>query len=224
MAPSNDLAIDGVRLETIPTRAPDGRYLVDAEGLRPGVYVDVLAGETQVKKGLLAIRGYFADTLSTAYPGDAWHVSVGDREFGIQLRHVRFPLPFTLSLSSFNMKEHPGTRMPADYSSDIVVLQGEIEQPVRIWMNNPLRRDDYVVYQASYGPDKAVSGPYYTSLAVSRNPSDQWPLWACILAGFGMVLHFCMRLLRYITSEQKNTARTRAESQRAAVSATEMTS
>jgi hypothetical protein len=37
-----------------------------------------------------------------------------------------------------------------------------------------------------------------------KNPSDQWPLWSCIVIGIGLVVHFGTKLLRYA---QKQAAR-----------------
>ena len=69
-------------------------------------------------------------------------------------------------------------------------------------MNQQLRTDGYVVYQASWGPSNARPGdPLYSSLAVSRNPSDKYPLIACIVIALGLITHLSRKLGKYIRSE-----------------------
>ena len=41
----------------------------------------------------------------------------------------------------------------------------------------------------------------FSVFAVVRNPSDQWPLYACIVIAAGMLMHFGRKLLRYVRSE-----------------------
>ena len=36
-----------------------------------------------------------------------------------------------------------------------------------------------------------------------NNPSDQWPVWATIMAAAGMGLHFCMKLAEAITRSSR---------------------
>ena len=66
-------------------------------------------------------------------------------------------------------------------------------------MNEPLRYKGYVLFQSGWGDRPAK----YTVLAVVRNPSDQWPLYACIVITLGLVIHFSRNLLRYIQREAR---------------------
>ncbi len=66
-------------------------------------------------------------------------------------------------------------------------------------MNKPLRKHGLVVYQTSWGPQDEPEGTrLFSVLSVVFNPSDQWPLWACIVIGIGMLIHFCAALVRYV--------------------------
>lgn len=130
-----------------------------------------------------------------------WTIELEDGgAIGVSLRHRRYPLPFILRLDDFHHEFHPGTRTARVYRSDVTVLpfQGA---PVtqRIEMNEPLRRNGIVAFQASYGPAEAGPGEtMYSVFAVVRNPSDSWPLISCIVIAIGLVWHFGLALVRHI--------------------------
>lgn len=127
-----------------------------------------------------------------------WVVEVEGRRFALELRHKTFPMPFGLHLDKFIKEDHPGTTMAAAYMSDVTKIEGDDLQGLRIQMNEPLRHKGHVVFQSGYGPQDPEPGePLYSVFSVVRNPSDQWPLWSCIIVGFGMLLHFGIKLFRF---------------------------
>ncbi|MBR1569150.1 MAG: cytochrome c biogenesis protein CcsA [Bacteroidales bacterium] len=72
-------------------------------------------------------------------------------------------LPFRIRLDSFAIDYHPGSKMPSDYSSDVVFLpEGKA---VHISMNNIGKYKGYRFYQADYDEDGKGS-----ILAVSHDP------------------------------------------------------
>jgi len=128
-----------------------------------------------------------------------WTVTAGDERIGVSLRNQRYPLPYTVRLEDFHHEFHPGTRMARVYRSDVTVVDDSTEHSQRIEMNEPLRRGGVIMFQASYGPPDARPGqPMYSVFAVVQNPSDQWPLYSCIVIGIGLVWHFSRKLLLYI--------------------------
>lgn len=134
-----------------------------------------------------------------------WTIEVeGGPPIGVGLRHKRYPLPFTVRLEDFHHEFHPGTRMARVYRSDVTVIAGADEHGQRIEMNEPLRRDGVIAFQASYGPPDAGPGArMYSVLAVVQNPSDQWPLISCIVIAIGLSLHFGTALVAYIRREAR---------------------
>jgi cytochrome c biogenesis protein ResB len=133
-----------------------------------------------------------------------WTFEVGGRRFALDLRHERYPMPFNLRLDQFTKLEHARTTLPRHFSSDVTVTESGIPRSVHIKMNEPLRDEGLVVYQASWGPPDARPGePLYSTLAVVRNPADQYPLYACIVIATGLILHFGRKLFRYIRIEAK---------------------
>ncbi|MFH0944071.1 MAG: cytochrome c biogenesis protein ResB [Planctomycetota bacterium] len=130
-------------------------------------------------------------------------LTVSGRPFTVQLRRKLIPLGFDLKLEKFTMSEHPGTMMARDYRSRVTAADGGLEQTVEIKMNEPLRYGDYILYQSSYGPQPPIPNmPMFTVLSVASNPSDQWPLWSCVVIAIGLVLHYVMKLLKYTRSQQ----------------------
>jgi hypothetical protein len=77
--------------------------------------------------------------------------------------------------------------------------------PVRIFMNNPLRRDGHVVYQTQFGQDPR-NKRYYSVFEIGRNPSDAWPEWSCYVIAVGLLLHFGRKLLGYIRAQARQRA------------------
>lgn len=129
-------------------------------------------------------------------------VQVGGKRYGIGLRHESYAMPFTIALDDFVKEDHPRISMAKSFSSDVKVIEDGSERAVKISMNEPLRAQGLVVYQASWGPSNARPGdPLFSSLAVVQNPADQYPLYACIVIAIGLSLHFSRKLIRYMRSE-----------------------
>jgi hypothetical protein len=133
-----------------------------------------------------------------------WTVRVGDVDWMIDLRRERYPMPFTVVLDVFTKTEHPRTTMASSFSSDVTVIEGPSSRPVKIEMNEPLRDQGLVLYQASWGPSNARPGDaLFSTLSVVRNPADQYPLYACIVIACGLTLHFSRKLGKYMRTEAR---------------------
>jgi len=134
-----------------------------------------------------------------------WTVSVGGTDWTVDLRHQLYPMPFTIGLDVFTKEDHPRTNMPSMFSSDVIVTEPQISpRPVKIAMNEPLRSQGLVLYQASWGPSNARPGdPLFSTLSVVQNPADQYPLYACIVIAIGLLLHFSRKVLAYVRTEAR---------------------
>jgi len=129
-------------------------------------------------------------------------LQVNGRPFTFDLRKQRYPLGFEVRLDKFTKSEHPGTTMARDYRSKVTTRDAGVEQTVEIMMNEPLRYKEFIFYQSGYGPqDPASREPVYSVLSVVSNPSDQWPLWSCVVISFGLALHFLLMLFRYTKNQ-----------------------
>jgi hypothetical protein len=129
-------------------------------------------------------------------------VRCAGRAFLVELRKKRHPIDFDLRLDKFYKSTHPGVEIARDYSSDVTRIEDGIEHSLKIRMNEPMRHAGYVFYQSKWSePDSRSNGRYYSILAVVRNPSDQWPLWSCVVIGLGLSIHFGIKLTRYARSQ-----------------------
>ena len=132
--------------------------------------------------------------------------TVAGQVYGLDLRHVVYDLPFAVRLDEFRKNDHPGTTMASDFRSFVTVQDGGAARQVQIYMNTPLRKDGYVLYQASYGQagTKANGEPeWYTALEVSNSPSDQWPKYSTFVIGIGLLLHFGSKLWKFLDSSTR---------------------
>ena len=160
----------------------------------------------------LRMRGQGGSEVGTALLHglmDHPHVfEVDGRRFGVRLQRERELLPFSVRLDEFHHEVYPNTMQAKVFASDVTVRAGDEVRTAKIEMNQPLRRDGYILFQASYGPEGARPGDRkYSVFQVVRNPSDQWPLWACIVIGLGLSFHFGSRLVRWMHSERKRNER-----------------
>jgi hypothetical protein len=161
----------------------------------PAVYATVMTPDGGQKRGIL----WGLEIVP-------WTFELGDRTWAMTLRREVYDLPFQLRLDEFRKEFHPGITMPRAFESDVTrVKPGEPDRQVLIEMNQPLREDSYVVYQAQYNTDS--KGVDYTILQIVRNPSDQWPKYACYVIAFGLLLAFGQRLFDYLGSEKRRRLR-----------------
>jgi len=130
-------------------------------------------------------------------------VRMAGKRYGLTLRHERYPMPFEVQLLDFIKEDHPRMAMAKAFESDVKVREDGSERTVKIEMNAPLRDRGMVLYQASWGPQNAgPQTPLFSTLSVVSNPADQYPFYACIVIAVGMLLHFLMKLARYLRSQQ----------------------
>lgn len=180
--------IDGYVL--LPQRAQS-----DNEANLAGLYATIVSPTGEARREVLL---WGATSAPFTFERDG-------RTFGIELRRQQFVMPFTVRLVDFKKEDHPRMSMAKSFSSDVTVFEGESTRNVRIEMNEPLRSQGLVLYQASWGPSNARPGqPLFSTLAVVRNPADQHPLIACIVIAIGMLLHFGRKLVRHIRIEAAN--------------------
>lgn len=127
-----------------------------------------------------------------------WTFESGGRRWAVTLRHKRYALPWTVRLEDFRKEDHPRMDMAKSFESDVTRIEAGEETPVRIQMNEPMREDGMILFQASWGPQNArPDDPLFSQFAVVRNPSDHWPLISCIIIGVGMLVAFLTKLVTY---------------------------
>ena len=100
-------------------------------------------------------------------------------------------LPFDVTLQSFQRDVYPGTNMPRDYESRVVINDGDVTWPAIISMNEPLRYGGYVFYQASTLID--TDGQAVSVLSVVENKGMIFPYISGILLALGLIYHIILR-------------------------------
>lgn len=136
-----------------------------------------------------------SDTLSAAQM-----LEVDGKVWSLQLRPRRYYKPYRLTLLDFTHETYPGTNIPKDFSSTVMLddeANGE-HRKVRIYMNHPLRYGGETYYQSGYTPDNLG-----TVLQVVRNPGYQTPYVACVVMSLGLVYQFTFHLVGFTRRKRK---------------------
>lgn len=118
------------------------------------------------------------------------------RSYTIALRMARTYFPFSIHLNKFTFDKYPGTEIPKNFASDVLVRDPREagERAVTISMNKPLRHGGYTFYQANFNQGAAGSS---TALQTVKNPGYLLPYAAITLVGLGMLIHFAIALVRF---------------------------
>jgi hypothetical protein len=186
---------DGVQLmveEKPETKGVDTEQEEDV----PSAYVTLLPKDGGEPLGTYLVTWWWADRTGLMGDERPQHVKVGDKKYDLFLRSKRLYRPYTITLLKFTHTVFPGTNTPKDFRSDIrLVDPSENEdREVSIWMNNPLRYGGETFYQSGYLP-----GDQGTILQVVRNPGWLLPYVSCAMVAFGMLLHFGLNLLSFLS-------------------------
>jgi cytochrome c-type biogenesis protein CcsB len=128
-----------------------------------------------------------AVVMTGADPAD---VTVCGETISLAYGPIVMPVPYTLTLEDFVLETYPGSDNPASYESFLTLTDaraGIQDQPVHIWMNNPLNHGGSKHFQSSYDQDRKG-----TILTVNHDPG-KWPTYF----GYGLLtLGFLLILLR----------------------------
>jgi hypothetical protein len=180
-------AVEGILLESLPISRK-------AENNVPGASVRLVS-----RSGGPSERG-----LLWAWPGiPPWVVQRAGAAYEIDLRRRTWSLPFSVHLKKFVKRDHPGTRMAAEYSSFVTKVEGGVAKDVHITMNEPLRTHGYTLYQSGFNQ---VGSGWSSTFAVSRNPADRWPIASCAVIAFGLAWHFLRKLALHIARQSRSRA------------------
>ncbi|NWK54890.1 cytochrome c biogenesis protein ResB [Verrucomicrobiaceae bacterium N1E253] len=127
------------------------------------------------------------------------------KDYSIQLRPRQYELPFSVHLKDFEKLDHAGTMMARAYSSKVTVTDGDSKDDIKIYMNHPLRRHGYTLYQASFiQPNQ--SGIETSVFQVVYNKGRYMPYIAIAVITLGLLVHLCIQIPKLLSaSAQKPT-------------------
>jgi hypothetical protein len=110
------------------------------------------------------------------------------RNVYIGLRRRRYPLPMFLELVEFEHRYYPGSQVPKDFRSRVLVHLGEDRQrSVDISMNRPFRLNGWTFFQHSFN---AGSDSDMSEFAATKSFGRLIPYWATGITSLGLALHF----------------------------------
>jgi len=123
-------------------------------------------------------------------------LTVDGRTYEVFLRPERVYTPYQIHLIEFRHDKYLGTDVPRNYSSQVRLTDPERheEREVKISMNQPLRYAGETFYQSG-----VLAGQKGTILQVVRNPGWLMPYISCVMVAVGMMIHFGMHLVTFLT-------------------------
>lgn len=129
------------------------------------------------------------------------------KKYDIELRPRHYQLPFTVYLKDFEKLDHAGTMMARAYSSTVTITEGESTEDLKIYMNHPLRRHGYTLYQSSF--DQSNPTGIETSIfQVVYNKGQLMPYIAVIIITLGLLIHCTIQVPRLLDSAKPKAAPT----------------
>ncbi len=138
-------------------------------------------------------------------------VTADGKDWRLCLRFRREYKPYSVTLDDVRRINYSASSTPRDYSSYVTftdLTTGETLPNQRIWMNNPVRYRGETFFQSTYTPIDLGNGETteMTGLQVVENAGWLVPYVACVLAFWGMLVHFGGTFLRF-ASRHERTAR-----------------
>ena len=124
-------------------------------------------------------------------------IEVKGVKYSLALRRAQTHLPFKIHLLKFTKGTHPGTDIASLYKSEVMVLDGGVEQRVTIQMNEPLRYKGYTLYQASF-VEASAGGTETSVLAVVHNMGRVFPYISSLIMCIGLLLHLILQIPKLI--------------------------
>jgi ABC-type transport system involved in cytochrome c biogenesis permease subunit len=139
-------------------------------------------------------------------------VDCGGTPWRLQLRFRREYKPYNVTLTDVRRIDYSASETPRDYSSYVTFSDpgSKAEQQGRIWMNNPVRYRGETFYQSQYSQVDLGEGRTgeMTGLQVVENAGWLIPYVSCVLAFWGMLVHFGGTFLRFADRHERDVART----------------
>lgn len=86
--------------------------------------------------------------------GDFYTTNINGIDVSISYGSKKIELPFSIELKDFQLERYPGSMSPSSYASEVVLKDGAMERPFRIFMNNILKYKGYRFFQSSYDTDE----------------------------------------------------------------------
>ncbi len=120
---------------------------------------------------------------------------VDGRKAEFYLTRESLTLPFELVLTEFKMDKDPGTNNPASYESFVRLFSSDGHSDHHIYMNNPLKYEEFTFYQASYSENG--DGTYSSTLSANVDQGRPLKYLGSIFLVFGAIWHYMLNRKRW---------------------------
>lgn len=187
-APADTPATQGAAVRMGIVATPKAETYAEGEINTATAFVEVFAGDESLGVWLVS------NVLDERFPPQ--RVETGDQAWEIALRFTRHYHPFEIELIDFSHDKYPGTEIPFNFSSEVMVRHFEDSsknQKALIYMNHPLRYEGLTFYQASFANQDRTS-----IFQVVRNPGWLLPYVSVLLMGLGMCVQFGMHFYKFL--------------------------
>lgn len=121
--------------------------------------------------------------------GSAQQVTLAGRQAQIFFDRKTIDLPFQMKLIKFTKKDYPGTETPMSYESLVELPATGINNVIS--MNEPLKKDGYTIYQASFILEEGRAPE--SIFSVNDDPGRPVKYIGSIILAFGIISFTVMR-------------------------------
>lgn len=156
-------------------------------------YTKPVQDNGQIIKGAIkAMEIQIEDQTFWVKSGEPVAYNKDGEKIRLELGKKNITLPYELVLDQFKMDTDPGTANPASFESFVTLFRGnEGSTKHHIFMNNPLKYENFTFYQASYFQTQA--GPFGSVLSVNFDPGRPWKYLGSLLLVLGSIWHYFLR-------------------------------
>lgn len=172
------------KLAYLPGENPEGQELEDA------LIVNVKSNGEEKELTLFGDKGFVSVKNQFELGGLYFSLAYGSKHY---------TTPFYIRLNDFQLERYPGSHSPSSFASEVTLMDGELAEDHRIYMNNVLDYKGYRFFQSSYDQDELG-----TVLSVNH---DFWGTLISYLGYFfmtlGMVLTMFSKKTRFSFLKQK---------------------
>ena len=147
-----------------------------------------------IKGGIKAVKVSINNKVHWVRSDAPLALNNGSSDIRFQMSKEEIKLPYQITLKRFKMDTNPGTNDPASYESFIELLDGRDYKPAsdhHVYMNEPLKYDDFTFYQASYfnvGPKM-----WGSVFSVNYDPGRPIKYAGSLLLVLGSIWHYFIR-------------------------------
>ena len=112
------------------------------------------------------------------------------------LRPKRHYLNFNMTLVNLKWEKYPGTQIPHNFESRVLVEDDQDSRMENIWMNHPLRKNGQTFYQYQMNENQ-LGDTVQTVFQVVRNPNWITAYIGCVIVTVGLLYQFVYHLLNF---------------------------